>query len=630
MKTTYYTTLLVMSCMIIGFTTAGIIFYKAHNIDESRNELQLTRYKKNIVHESNILTKQWLISLDLYLTGRQHYLFQGLDEQAKAIHYLHNSLSENPASLSVSKKVSLVIEKCKAVNSKPVSDERWQQLINETDILTADLIAPLKSYEKTIGKQINEFENNLKLHKKQFYQTIYICPALFIIFSLIMLRWAHRIIVHPVEALTAMTQSEKINDLHLNKTCPTEVKDLATSLKSYTQALTQAKEVALKEIKRTEYANMRLLNIMHTAVDAIVCTDKNGLIIQMNESFETLAEIVSKEAKNLNLNDFISKINLNDFGKDSLDLFVNVQETRLLTKSQKEIPIEMSISSFMNEYKLNFTIIIRDISGRLAIQNQLLQSQKLEAIGRLSAGIAHEINTPIQYIMDYHHFLKDACHDLLSFMQTVYLIDNKDLNAAAEDLDLDFILAEIPHAVEGSLHGLKEISEIVKSVKVMSHPAQSEKVIYNINKLIREALTISRNEWKCDAKIKYELNESLPNLLCFPGLLNQCLVNLIVNAAHAIHSKNIKNNCAELGFITLSTEMTKSHFIISVSDSGEGMSADVQEKIFDPFFTTKDIGVGTGQGLALVYDFIVTKHKGLIECKSEEMKGSSFTLKLPI
>ena len=633
MKTTYYTSLLVMSCMLIGFLAAGIIFFKAHNIDESQSKHQATRYNKTLVHEAAILTRQWLITLDLYLNSKEHYLYQGLLEQADAIYYLNNQISDNKSISNVSLRMTKVIKKCSFFHrseTRVIDENQWSKLIDETDSLTLDLLKPLENAEKVISKKLIAQEAEITLFKNQFYRTIYICPMLFIVFSLIMLRWSHRIIVKPIETLIEMANQGKIQEIKLNNICPSEIKTLASSLDKYIHDMNEAKELSIKEVKRTEYANILLRNIMETAVDAIICTNESGQIIQMNDSFRSLAKYSDCDKAIVNLNDFIPNLNLSDFGHDTLDHLINFQETRLHTKEEHILPIEISISSFSNDHKDFYTIIIRDISSRIAMQNQLLQSQKLESIGRLSAGIAHEINTPIQYIMDYHVFLKDSCHDLLDFIQSVYLIDDKNLLDLAESMDLDFILAEIPKAIEGSLHGLREISDIVKSVKVMSHPIHKNKTFYNLNKLIRGAATISKSEWKYEAKIEYDLDENLPDILCFPSFLNQTFVNLIVNAAHAIHTKNLRNESTDLGVIKITSKFTESHITIEITDSGQGINSDIMDKIFEPFFTTKDVGIGTGQGLALVYDFIVLKHQGKIYCESKEMQGTTFFINLPL
>jgi PAS domain S-box-containing protein len=633
MKTTYYTSLLVMSCMIIGFLAAGIIFFKAHIIDESRTRLQSTRYNKTLIHESSILTKQWLISLDLYLNSKEQYLYQGLVDQADAIYYLNNQISDNKLINDVSVRMAKVIEECSVFHNattRVIDEKQWNKLINITDSLTLDLLKPLENAERVISKQLIIQEDEVKLYKSQFYRTVYICPILFIVFSLIMLRWSHQIIVKPIETLTKMANQGNIREFKLNNICPSEIKILASSLDTYIHDINKAKELSLKEVKRTEYANRQLSNIMETAVDSIVCVNETGLIIKMNDSFKSLVNFPANDQATVNLEDFIPELNLNDFGHDTLNHLINFQETRLHTKEDSILPVEISVSSFSNENKNFYTIIIRDISSRIAMQNQLLQSQKLESIGRLSAGIAHEINTPIQYIMDYHVFLKESCHDLLDFIQSVYLIDDKTLLDLAETMDLDFILAEIPRAIEGSLHGLREISEIVKSVKVMSHPTHQNKVFYNVNKLIRGAVTISKSEWKYESTIEYNLDENLPDILCFPSFLNQTFVNLIVNAAHAINSKKLSRELTDLGLIKITSKFSESEVIIEFKDTGQGMNKDIMGKIFDPFFTTKDIGVGTGQGLALVYDFIVSKHKGKIYCESKEMQGTTFFIHLPI
>lgn len=275
------------------------------------------------------------------------------------------------------------------------------------------------------------------------------------------------------------------------------------------------------------------------------------------------------------------------------------------------------------------------------IELQLRQSQKLEAIGQLAAGVAHEINTPVQFVSDNIRFLQESFNDLQQIIQAYQALATEvekendqyesvqkiqDLNDA---MDLSYLLEEIPTAVSQSLEGINRISSIVKAMKEFSHPGSSDKKPNDINKSINNTIIVSRNEWKYIAEMETHLDPDLPMVECMPGELNQVILNMIVNAAHAIEeAKNIDK--IRQGKITIRTEHVGDHVLISISDTGSGISKEIQNKIFDPFFTTKDVGKGTGQGLAIAYSVVVDKHQGEIHLESEPGKGSTFTIKLPI
>jgi len=309
---------------------------------------------------------------------------------------------------------------------------------------------------------------------------------------------------------------------------------------------------------------------------------------------------------------------------------VSVEQTVLKNTNGEDIPIELSVSHFTYEEVMYFTLVIRDIRERERMQQQILQAQKMESVGTLAAGIAHEINTPTQYIRNYCIFLQDAFNDLAKYVKMTQAHPTSQvLKKLEEDIELDFLMDEIPKALKGSEEGISKVSVIVKSMKVMSHPSKSDKVSYDINSLLKEAVILSRNQWKQFAEIKYMLDENIPEVMCYPGLLSQTFINIIVNAAQAIEEQIKTQTFETLGVITIRTTMKRRNVMIKISDTGIGVKDSIRTKIFDPFFTTKAVGVGTGQGLALSHDLIVGKHGGSISFDSNPGIGCSFTILLP-
>ena len=281
--------------------------------------------------------------------------------------------------------------------------------------------------------------------------------------------------------------------------------------------------------------------------------------------------------------------------------------------------------------------------SRSVMEGQLRQSQKLEAIGQLAAGIAHEINTPTQYIGDNATFLRDSFDEAFSIVGRLRALlleiqamggdageaAGKGLKALAET-DLEYLETEIPKAIQQSLDGVGRISEIVTAMKNFSHPGGEAKTLTDLHQAIESTITVSRNEWKYAANLVTDFDPDLPPVPCYPGEFNQVILNLIVNAAHAIKSAKGGQDSVILGQITVKTRAFADAVEVSVSDDGTGIPEAVQARMFEPFYTTKPLGKGSGQGLAIAHAVIVEKHQGRIDVQSEVGKGTTFTIRIPL
>lgn len=288
-----------------------------------------------------------------------------------------------------------------------------------------------------------------------------------------------------------------------------------------------------------------------------------------------------------------------------------------------------------------FILLCSDITERKELESQLAQGEKLKSIGQLAAGIAHEINTPIQYVGDNAHFLQTSFSDLLAVFKlyTDFLSALKrgslapgqieQIEAAVSKLDIEFLFTEIPLAIEQSLDGIQRVSEIVRSMKEFSYPGMTHKTAVDINKGILNTITVARNEWKYVAEVELDLARDLPNVHCLPGEINQVLLNIIINAVHAI-AETIPENSNTKGTILITSRRDGDWVEVRITDSGPGIPEHIQPHIFDPFFTTKEVGKGTGQGLAIAYNVIEVKHKGKLTFETRLGEGTTFIIRLPI
>jgi PAS domain S-box-containing protein len=273
---------------------------------------------------------------------------------------------------------------------------------------------------------------------------------------------------------------------------------------------------------------------------------------------------------------------------------------------------------------------------RMAIELRL--AQKLESVGRLAAGLAHEINTPIQYVGDSVAFLKSSFEDLSPLFAAYREAATAhaggaagegtiaDLRALEAACDFEFLSMEIPKAFERTLEGTERVAGIVRAMKEFAHPDTNVQKPADINRAIGTTLTVAHSEYRYAARVETRF-EPLPEVVCNLGELNQVFLNLIVNAAHAIADSG---RDAGTGVIAIGTCVVGDEVQVKLSDNGCGIAQENLDKIFDPFFTTKEVGRGTGQGLAIARSIVVDKHAGRIEVSSEEGLGTQFVICVPI
>ncbi len=293
---------------------------------------------------------------------------------------------------------------------------------------------------------------------------------------------------------------------------------------------------------------------------------------------------------------------------------------------------EISVSPILDEAGrvTSFVVVKRDVTQQRQLESQLQQARKLESIGQLAAGIAHEINTPTQYVGDNIRFVQEAFTELNALLGKLSALSGGAVSAEAQALasaDLEFLREEVPKALEQSADGCQRISGIVKAMKDFSHPGQ-DKTPVDLNRAIASTVTVASNEWKYVAEMQTDFDAQLPPVVCLPGEFNQVILNMLVNAAHAI--TDVVGDGGGKGTITVTTRQVDGFAEIRISDTGTGIPPEIREKIFDPFFTTKQVGKGTGQGLAIAHDVIVNKHGGTIAIESEPGKGSTFIIRLPL
>ncbi len=296
------------------------------------------------------------------------------------------------------------------------------------------------------------------------------------------------------------------------------------------------------------------------------------------------------------------------------------------------------LERLVEEHRVRNVALLAEITERKLLESQLVQAQKLESIGQLAAGIAHEINTPIQYVGDSVEFLRSAVASidvvLEQYRQELHgqsetasaggMLDR--LQAAEEAAELAFLRSEMPRAFERSLDGVARVAKIVRAMKEFSFPDAHEHSYANINQALETTLVVAHNEYKLLARIEAQFGE-LPEVKCNISELNQVFLNLIVNAAHAIQESG---KDALGGVIAIRTSLSGDLVEVAIGDNGCGVAPDIANKIFDPFFTTKEVGRGTGQGLSIARATVVTRHGGTLSFETGVGRGTTFFVRLPV
>ena len=322
-----------------------------------------------------------------------------------------------------------------------------------------------------------------------------------------------------------------------------------------------------------------------------------------------------------------------------LDTGVTVEgrdEVSQLARSFNEmlLRLQLTTESRLSVLRDQNAELVRAHASQRRLEEELHHAQKLEAVGRLAAGIAHEINTPIQYIGDNTRFLADSVEAMSKMLDG----QRRELEPAAspeararlarlaDELDLEYVRAEAPRTVSRTLEGIRRVATIVRAMREFAHPGEGEPVASDINRALEATLDVARNEYRYVADVVTEFGP-LPLVTCRAGELNQVFLNVIVNAAHAIED-SVKGT-GRRGTIRVRTTQEGEQVVISISDSGSGIPTALRSKIFEPFFTTKDVGRGSGQGLAIARG-IVEAHRGTISFECPPGSGTTFHIRIPV
>ena len=377
-----------------------------------------------------------------------------------------------------------------------------------------------------------------------------------------------------------------------------------------------------------------MAGVLGSMESAVVVTDADGVVIDVQGATESLTGRARDDLVGGHLGDLVAFDGALTGPADLVGASVQAE----LTTHTGTTPVLLATSRIRDEGAGEFVLLATDVSEQRRLEIELRHAQKLESVGQLAAGVAHEINTPIQFVGDSLNFIGEAVVDSLELI-TAYRSLRDAATAGAvptetvaalkdleEELDIEFIEEEAPRAIERSREGIRRVAEIVSAMKQFSHPGGSDLGPTDLNTIVENTLVVAKNEYKYVAELQTDLG-AVPEVMANPGDIGQVILNLIVNAAHAIADRIAGTD--QLGRIGVSTVVHADGVALTITDTGGGVPAEIQDRIFDPFFTTKDPGRGTGQGLAIARSIVVDRHGGRLDLSVEPGAGSTFTVWLP-
>jgi PAS domain S-box-containing protein len=398
-----------------------------------------------------------------------------------------------------------------------------------------------------------------------------------------------------------------------------------------------------------------LRDVTNSMSEGFVVLDRQGTVSFSNPESEWILGYDSLELEGRNFVEIVydrDRAESTESVKSGIDMTLSDGLTRsgfddvFRHKEGRGIDVAYSVSPLEgDENNAGVVVTFNDISERKradeerrSLERQLNQTHKMEAVGQLAGGIAHEINTPIQYIGENLKFILESYQDIALLLKEYSQLLQKaadlpelqqqvvKVKQTIEEIDLAYLEEETANAVEQSISGTSQVARIVLAMKEFAHPGTKQMAMADMNRIVSNAVAVCKNEWKYVADTELKLGDKLPQVECLGGEISQVVLNLVINAAHAIEAAELGRK----GVITINTTHNKDCVEVSVIDTGTGIPKEVQDHVFNPFFTTKDVGSGTGQGLAIAQDIVVGKHQGELFFETEEGSGTRFVMRLPL
>lgn len=387
----------------------------------------------------------------------------------------------------------------------------------------------------------------------------------------------------------------------------------------------------------------RITAILQAVDQAIIVLDETGVIKDVNDVAMKVFGYAKREMVGRNMTLLMHELHHDAFlapFNAAPGAAAEVREVEGRRADGGVFPIELTVVELKGEARRKlFVSGVRDISQRKRAEREAHRAMRLKAVGHLAQGIAHEINSPAQFIGDNLRFVDASVEALLKVVESQAAVIQAAVNggsleeplaayqALSDEQDLEMLIEDVRDANRQSLLGMRNISDLIVAMKEFSFPASKERASVDVNRVVKRTAAVSRNDWKDIAELVFDLDPILPSPCAWEEELNHAMLALVVNAAQAIAEKPGR---VARGRIAITTACEGDDVVIRVEDDGKGIARNIRGLIFNPFFSTREVGKGTGQGLSLAYDIIVTKHGGAIDYESEEGRGTTFTVRLPL
>jgi PAS domain S-box-containing protein len=399
-------------------------------------------------------------------------------------------------------------------------------------------------------------------------------------------------------------------------------------------------------MRRARDAEGMLEQILDAMTDMVLLKGEHSRLEWANKAFLATYGMTVTQLKGIIDAPFTAADHTQQYVKDDLYVFstgrsLEIPEEPLTRHDGKVLTVHtVKVPIFDSNGQVKKTVgVSRDITDRKRLELELRHAQKLESVGRLAAGIAHEINTPIQFIGDEMHFIRKAFEDVMALCDEYQLFVQRAAGGAVSAADvaeirdaearagLAFVCKNVRPALDAIQEGTARVTALVRALKEFGNPDQGERCEADINLELTNTLSVSNNELKCVADVELDLG-TLPRVLCYPGDLRQVFLNLLLNAAHSI--ADVCARTGQRGRIKITTRALEDKVVVSISDTGTGIPEDLRSKVFDPFFTTKEVGKGIGQGLTMARMIVVEKHQGSLTFDTATGVGTTFHVALPL
>ncbi len=637
MKIKVYNQLLAASTLASALIIFVVLWHQYQKLEElSRSHFE-SRLLVQTVEHLFTMSQTWLTSQDLLFSGQQTYLADGISKQSSQLSETLLNIDLNTVSNESNDLIKQLLTAIKQndaiVNSfsqfTAIDNQVWQTAIAKSDQVTEVYI---KDLEHLFANVTN---NNLVLAKKLTITTQYLTTLTWVIISLyiflvlFIVNLFSKYIVRPIEDITGSAMqanhSKQTIDFTQNS-APSEVIALSMAIEQFTRRITIEKQKAEREHVKVLTMHEKVNTMMDTIPCALLLLDDCGVITECNPEAVSLFATDKDNIIAQNIAFFLPAMATLD-GQFDRQTALKHGEESLLAPGFDNPYVEYSGRIITLKGKDNYLITITDINERKnsqkalsALNEQLINAEKLASIGQLSAGIAHEINNPIGFIRSNIDVLNDYMQSMITYIEMMHAEANSEqARSLYEQQDLDFVIADIAPLIASTLQGADRVSNIIKDLGNYAHPDNEMPEPICIDQLIEQSINLVSNEFQFKINMTQSLQADI-NIIGFRQQLLQVFINILVNASHAIEGQ---------GEIAIHSAINRNEVNICFKDNGVGITDQNLQKIFDPFFTTKPLGKGTGLGLHRVRA-IIEEHNGRINVSSTLGKGSTFDIFLPI